>query len=82
MTVRWKRRERGSYVAEVNGERIAIVNMKDDGPNAPAWQGPVPSWQVRIGGDGDYDLGSKVKHTAATLAEAKAWVTNRSGTPT
>lgn len=79
---RWKRRARGSYVAEVGGTRVALVNMKGDGPNSPRWQGPIPSWQVRIGGAGDYDIGSEVKHTASTLSEAKGWVQEHLMEPT
>jgi hypothetical protein len=71
--VRWRRRERGSYIAEVGGLRVTIVNMKGDGPNPPRWQGPVPAWQVRLGGHGEYDVGMRVAHTAWTLGEAKAW---------
>jgi hypothetical protein len=71
--IHWKRREHGSYVATVNGTRYAIVNMKQ-GANAPKWQGPIPAWEVRRGGDGDYDIGSTKLTTYWTLAEAKAAV--------
>lgn len=70
----WKRREPGSYIAEVDGQRYTLVNMKSGGPNAPRWQGPVPAWEVRLGGEGDYDIGAKVLHVAWTMGEAKRWL--------
>jgi hypothetical protein len=73
-TIKYRRRGRGSYIADVKGQRVAIVNMKGDGPNAPAWRGPVPSWEVRVGGHGEHDIGSKTVHTAWTLAEARQYV--------
>lgn len=72
--VKWHRRERGSYIGEIEGVRVTIVNMKGDGPNAPEWQGPIPAWEIRIGGEGDYDIGAVTVHTAWGYANAREWV--------
>lgn len=74
METKWTQRERGSYVADVDGVRVAIVNMKGDGANAPAWRGPVPAWQIRVGGHGEHDIGSRTRGEEWTLAEAKSKV--------
>lgn len=72
---RWTRRGPGDYVTEIDGLQVSIVNMKDQhGPNVVRWQGPIPAWEVRVGGPGEYDIGRQVLHHAWTLGEAKQWV--------
>lgn len=77
MAIQWARREAGSYIAIVNGVRYTLVNMKSGGPNAPRWQGPFPAWEVRTGGEGEYDIGAEVLSTVWTLDEAKKVVEAR-----